>query len=87
MDEIRNFTIPLGSTAGDTVTGFTGMITGRAEYLTGCRQYLVQSRGDDPAKKPDAEWFDEARLIAEKEVAEEGTPATGGPVENPAPTK
>ncbi len=87
MNEIRNFSIHLESTVRDKVTSFSGMVIGRAEYMTGCRQYLVQPRGGDPAKKPESEWFDEARLLIVEDVAEKGTPETGGPVENPAPAK
>lgn len=64
----------LGRTATDKITGFTGTITGHAEYLTGCDQYLVQPECDDPHKYPDSNWFDEGRLeigdvqIEQKEV-------------------
>lgn len=49
----------------DKVTGFTGTVTGRVEYLTGCRQYLVQPRVGEKGKYPDAHWFDEDRLEAD----------------------
>lgn len=52
----------LGSRMRDMITGFTGVVTGRAEYISGCAQALVA-----PAMKPDgsvpaSEWFDEQRL-------------------------
>jgi hypothetical protein len=61
-----NFKIELNATVKDQVTGFTGVVTGRVEYLTGCRQYLVQ-----PPVKKDKEfvnsiWMDEDRLQVTK---------------------
>ena len=46
----------------DVITGFSGVVTGRAEYLTGCRQYLLQAKSKDH-KGGEAIWFDEDRLI------------------------
>lgn len=53
----RSNMINLGATAKDIITGFEGVVTGRASYLTGCDQYLVSPRGDKEAR-----WFDEQRL-------------------------
>jgi len=33
--------IPLGKKAKDKITGFVGIIIGRAQYLTGCDQYAL----------------------------------------------
>lgn len=52
----------LGHTYADAITGFSGVCIGRAEYLTGCNQALLQPKGTDPQKRPDSEWFDEQRL-------------------------
>ncbi|MGN6451310.1 MAG: hypothetical protein ACTHLK_22500 [Brucella intermedia] len=49
--------ITLGATAKDIITGFEGVVTGRASYLTGCDQYLISPRGEKEAR-----WFDEQRL-------------------------
>lgn len=73
--------IELGKKARDKITGFTGIITGRSQYLTGCDQYcLVPPVKDD--KIGDAHWFDEGRL----EIIGEGVteaqvlaPKRGGP--------
>ena len=32
----------LGQKVKDSITGFAGIVTGRAEYITGCHQILVQ---------------------------------------------
>lgn len=51
----------LGSTVTDKITGFTGIVTGRVEYISGCNQLLVTSRvGSDGAVK-DPQWLDEQR--------------------------
>lgn len=50
--------IKLGATAKEIITGFEGVVTGRASYITGCDQYLVSPRGGDK----DPKWFDEQRL-------------------------
>lgn len=61
MNEL--FKIPLGKKAKDKITGFTGIIIGRIQYLTGCNQYgLCPSVGKD-GKTGDTQWFDEGRII------------------------
>jgi hypothetical protein len=62
------FSFKLGDKLRDKITGFTGINTGRVQYLTGCIQYLLVPRGETENKLPDGEWFDEGRL----EVVEEG---------------
>jgi hypothetical protein len=52
----------LGHTFRDKITGFTGVATGHAEYLTGCNQTLLSPRSSDPSKRAEAEWFDNQRL-------------------------
>lgn len=37
--------IQLGNEARDKITGFTGIVTSRAEYLTGCTQYGLTPPG------------------------------------------
>lgn len=53
----------LGSKARDTVTGFTGTVTARAEYLQGATQVRLERLDNDG--KLSAEWFDENRLAEE----------------------
>jgi len=53
----------LGIEVKDKITGFTGMLVGHADYLTGCDQYLVQPECENSGTYPSAEWFDEGRLI------------------------
>jgi hypothetical protein len=53
--------IQLGDTVRDQITGFEGVTTGRAEYLTGCVQFIVQPPLKD-GKFEEGRWFDEDRL-------------------------
>lgn len=52
----------LGVRVEDKVTGFKGIITGRAEFLTGCNQYIVNPGVDKDGKMMDTNWVDEDRL-------------------------
>ncbi|MEE8262750.1 MAG: hypothetical protein V3R83_09840 [Gammaproteobacteria bacterium] len=67
--------IEFGSTATDEVTGFTGKVTGRTEYMSGCIQYCLEFIHEG---KPEREWFDAARLGSDETL-------TGGP--HPSPPK
>ena len=72
----------MGSTAKDLITGFEGIVTGRAEYITGCDQYLLQPKVKDGAHV-EGRWFDDNRLekqdakVLELAVDEENTGACG----------
>jgi hypothetical protein len=61
----------LGAKVKDKITGFEGITTGKASYITGCDQFLVQP----PVKNGDfveGRWFDIGRLdIIEKNVITE----------------
>ena len=56
--------IQLGVRAKDKVTGFEGLVIGKASYITGCDQYLLQPavEAGKADKKPEGHWFDEQRL-------------------------
>ena len=91
---MRNFTFELGVTVRDVVTGFTGVATGAARYLTGCDQYCVSPVSNPPSKREDSCWFDENRLVVVKNVAKVQLPnpkpaerRRGGPSQTPAPRK
>jgi hypothetical protein len=53
-----------GEEVKDLISGFKGIIIGRCDYLTGCRQYLLKPKKLDKAtgKPIDGYWFDEDRL-------------------------
>lgn len=56
------FKYALGIEMKDRVTGFTGIVTGRIDYITGCNQYTLQPRVKDNGDHVEAKWFDEHRL-------------------------
>ncbi len=45
----------------DVITGFTGIVTGRSEYLNGCVHYSVEAKSK-AGGKPDTIWIDEQQL-------------------------
>lgn len=57
------FKFALGAKVKDTITGYTGIIAGRTEYLTGCVQYGLQKEGlTKEGYVFGWQWFDESRL-------------------------
>jgi len=78
-DEIM-FKINMKAKVKDSITGFAGIVTGRVEYVTGCRQYLVAPKSQKN-KFGDSIWLDEDRLT------NSATKNPGGPQANEAPTK
>jgi len=70
--------ISLGDTVIDTITGFKGRVTGRAEYISGCIQYSVTPPVNKDGEMSDSNWIDEQRIeiLESKQVV--GRP-TGGP--------
>lgn len=54
--------IELGMTVTDKITGFSGVVTGRCEYISGCHQVLIQPRVKDTGEFVDSRWMDEDRL-------------------------
>lgn len=61
--------IKLGSKVKDKITGFSGVVTGRVCYLSGCNQALVAPKVGKDGSFKSAEWFDEQRLLVDKKAA------------------
>lgn len=55
-------TVELGDQVRDKVTGFKGIVTGQAQYLTGCKQVMVTPRASEDGKYVDACWLDVDRV-------------------------
>ena len=72
-------TFTLGAELEDVVSGFRGIATGRAEYLTGCTQYCLVPKVDAEGKVRAGEWFDEQRLEKVGEGVTTTSRDTGGP--------
>jgi hypothetical protein len=70
----------IGRTVKDQITGFEGVVTGRAEYITGCAQLLVQP-------KMRANSFVEPRWIDEDRCDVSTRERIGVTIKNPGPDK
>jgi hypothetical protein len=80
--------VKLGDRAKDVISGFSGIVTGRAVYLNGCVHILINSQSLGDKGEPKSEWFDEPRvklIRAGAFQAQQSTATAGGPVSNPAP--
>ncbi len=52
----------MGKLVEDRITKFQGLVTGAAQYITGCDQYLVQPECKKDGTYVDGKWFDDSRL-------------------------
>ena len=60
-------TIELGDRVKDRITGYTGIVNTKSEYLNGCRRFGVQSeKVDKDGRVPDSIYFDEPDLTVIK---------------------
>jgi len=77
----------LGDHLKDQISGFMGVCTSRADYITGCTQYKLQPKGLNKEKLPwKAEWFDEEELVktsVKKFVFERPVYKSSGPQDTP----
>jgi len=85
------FKFKLGQRAKEKITGFSGIIVARIDYLTGCNRYSLQSEDLHEGKPVDWQNFDENQLeLVKKEktkkpkIKKEKT-GRGGP--RPSPQK
>jgi hypothetical protein len=73
-----------GDTVKDTITGFSGVVVHRTEYLNGCIRYGVQPTKLKDGKTIESEMFDEQQLALVKgKTAPKIKERTGG--DRPAP--
>jgi hypothetical protein len=56
------FKFKQGETLRDKVTGFTGIVVGRTDYISGCNRYSLQPKVGDDGKLPDMIIIDEPAL-------------------------
>ena len=68
--------IKLGDKVKDSITGFSGVATGRCEYLNGCISWQVCANKLENGKEV-IEWFDEQRLTSQSKAK------AGGPQNRP----
>jgi hypothetical protein len=81
--------VQLGSTARDTITGFTGVVIAITEWLNGCVRITLQPREMKDGKPLENNTFDVQQIeVVEANHYLEPAPAkhaTGGP--KPEPTR
>jgi hypothetical protein len=79
------FKYALGDELKDTITGFTGIVMARTDYLTGCQHYgLIPRKLDKDGNPQDYQWIDESRLVSTgKGLKDYKAPDTSGPEQNP----
>ena len=75
----------LGRVACDTITGLTGVVVARTEWLYGCARLTLQPQRIIDGKVPDTYTFDEAQcvLVGEDRYGPDEAPDTGGPRPDP----
>ena len=76
-----------GNLVRDTVTGFTGIATGRAEYMYGCNRIQVEPKELKDGAPIESCWFDEQRIEVVKadtpKVSKDSRAMSGGPQNDP----
>ena len=68
--------VKLGDRVVDTLTGFSGVVTARTEYIYGCVQLLVVPRELKDGVPSEGQWIDEQRFGPQ-------TATAGGPQNTP----
>lgn len=87
------FAHELGSTGTDQITGFVGIIVGRSEWMTGCRQYCLCPKLAEDGAYRESQWFDEERIgivspeVATTPIKKPARASDGGPIPQSMPTK
>jgi hypothetical protein len=84
MGDTTEFQIKLGTKVKDKVTGYTGLVIGRTDWLYGCLRYTVQSQDMKDGKPVEAMCFDEASLeVLGEPQLEKKNKDRGGPGDVP----
>jgi hypothetical protein len=72
--------IEFGHTYTDSITGFEGVATGKANYMTGCEQILLEPVVGDDGRPGEGKWVDIDRLKGFESVQAVGGPRSDAPV-------
>lgn len=59
---MSEFIFELGIKAKDKLTGFEGILIGRADHITGCNTYGIKGKLDKEGNPQEAVWFDEGMI-------------------------
>lgn len=81
MNEGIDFKIGLGDKVEDLITGFTGIVICRCQWLHNCNTYGVKSVHLKDGEPGRSVYFDEPQLIIKKENVFKPEQETGGPCE------
>lgn len=74
----------LGDKVKDKITGFTGIVTARLEYLNGClRMQVTPDKLDKDGEMRDGMVLDVEQLVLIKAGVHEPAPPGGGPMDDP----
>lgn len=78
---MKQFKFNLGDFVKDKITGYSGVVAARCDYLTGCRRYSLQSKELHEGKPREWHDFDENQLdkIKVKKEKIETDKTKGGP--------
>ena len=83
-----------GDEVTEVIAGYSGVITARCQYMTGCNQYCVSPlKLDKDGKIRDSHWYDEDRLKLKKgariklRAVNAGGPQDAPPRRSGPPTK
>jgi len=80
--EMKKMTIKLGQKVKDKLTGFSGTVMARTEYLNGCVSYgILSDKLNKEGNPKDWQWFDEQRLTVKSKV-KVGGPQPKAPANN-----
>lgn len=75
---MSDFKFNLGSVLKDKITGFTGVVTSRTQWLNACNVYGLQPQKLNEGKVADRGHFDEPQLEVIEENVFKPKRATGG---------
>jgi hypothetical protein len=79
--------IELGDLAKDNITGFTGIVVARTEWINNCTRFTLQPQKLKDGTPIEQQTFDEMQLRVLKENVIRAHQVTGGPRPSPRRTK
>ena len=59
---VKKFKFSPGDEVKEIITGFKGIITGIAFYITGCNQYLIVAKPKNNTEEAKGVWYDQDRI-------------------------
>lgn len=79
--------VKLGSRVKDSFTGFSGIATGRTDWLFGCSRICIEPTELKDGKPIESVWVDEQRVVVideqTVEISADSSAVSGGPQNDP----